>query len=109
MPIRTSTRDRKWARNVAINQINQERERQIKKWGEQCHDISTWCAILMEEVGELSEAALHCKFGGPKANGLKKEAIQAAAVAMQIVEMLELNLINDVDWDRMKEGAKEGK
>jgi len=58
------------------------------KWGEQNHDLPTWMCILHEETGELSEAILHEKFGGPEAGNVFKEAVQVAAVACQIVEYL---------------------
>ena len=50
--------------------------------------MPTWLCILHEETGELSEAVLHRKFGGPEAFGELSEAIQVAAVALQIVEFL---------------------
>lgn len=73
---------------TAINLIRIERTRQTEKWGEQNHDMPTWMCILHEETGELSEAILHRKFGGPEAFGELGEAVQVAAVAMQIVEFL---------------------
>lgn len=72
----------------AINRILAERAEQFRKWGEQNHDMMTWLAILHEETGELAEACLHQKFGGPEAQHIFKEAVQTAAVACQIVEYL---------------------
>jgi len=72
----------------AIEQVVQERKRQTAKWGEQNHDMATWMLILHEETGELSETELHRIFGGPKADSQMNEAIQVAAVALQIVEYL---------------------
>lgn len=69
--------------------ILEERQRQLEKWGEQDHTLGNWGLILMEEVGEWSEAALHTQFGGPKAEGLRKEAVHVAAVALQIVQWLD--------------------
>lgn len=71
-----------------INEVLAERERQTEKWGEQNHDPITWSAILTEECGEFAEAALHDRFGGPAASGLRTEAIHCAAVALQILECL---------------------
>ena len=65
-----------------------ERARQHEKWGEQNHDMMTWLAILHEETGELAEACLHQKFGGPEATNVYREAVQVAAVGLQIVEHL---------------------
>ena len=79
-----------------------EVDRQNQKWGEQNHPPITWAAILFEECGELAQAALHHKFGGDKAAGLRDEAIQCAAVAMQIVWCL------DRQAPLAAESAKEG-
>jgi NTP pyrophosphatase (non-canonical NTP hydrolase) len=79
------------ARCRAIDEIARERRRQDAKWGEQNHDMITWCAILTEEVGELAQCALQEKFGGEHgtAERLRNEAVQVAAVAIAIVECLE--------------------
>ncbi len=71
-----------------IELIRAERERQMAKWGVQHHTTFTWMAILMEEVGEASQAALHDVFGGEHAGTFKKEMIHVAAVAVQILEHL---------------------
>jgi NTP pyrophosphatase (non-canonical NTP hydrolase) len=68
--------------------ILKERLRQTAQWGEQNHDLPTWLCILTEEVGELSEAILHQKFGGPAAENVVKETVQIAAVALQMLEFL---------------------
>lgn len=73
----------------ALNDVLAERARQDAKWGEQNHDPITYIAILVEEVGELAEAALHTRFGGHAARQLRTEAIHAAAVALAIVECLD--------------------
>lgn len=65
-----------------------ERSAQHQKWGEQNHDMSTWLCILHEETGELSQAVLHERFGGPECNNVFCEAVQVAAVGLQIVEFL---------------------
>ena len=69
--------------------IRDERLRQELKWGEQNHNPFVYLTILMEEVGELSEAALHARFGGPEAENMRAEAVQVAAVAQAIVECLD--------------------
>jgi NTP pyrophosphatase (non-canonical NTP hydrolase) len=78
-------------RNRVSCDVQDERDRQDDKWGEQNHDPITWCAILTEEVGELAQAALQTRFGG--AHGgldlVRKEAVQVAAVAQAIVECLD--------------------
>jgi hypothetical protein len=45
--------------NQICVEVWEERERQNEKWGPQHHDIPMWLAILMEEVGEASQAFLH--------------------------------------------------
>lgn len=77
----------KWSQ--AATDVLAERQRQDAKWGEQNHDPFTYLTILTEEVGEFSQAALHARFGGPAAAGLREEAVQMAAVALAIVECLD--------------------
>lgn len=72
-----------------LNEVLDERGRQNEKWKEQDHNPIIWSAILGEECGEFSEAALHKLFGGPKAKNLRIEAIHSAAVAVQIIECLD--------------------
>lgn len=77
--------------DVAMADVRLERARQEAKWGEQNHDPFAYLTILMEEVGELAQAALHTRYGG-RAGGLarmREEAVQAAAVAVAIVECLD--------------------
>lgn len=73
----------------ALASVLAERIRQEKKWGPQNHDPFTYLTILGEEFGETCEAALHSKFGGPKASGSREEAVQTAAVALAIVECID--------------------
>lgn len=77
--------------NPVLHDVAQERVRQDAKWGEQNHDPFAYLAILMEEVGELAQAALHARFGGPGGSPahLREEAVQCAAVAVAIVECLD--------------------
>lgn len=79
------------AETTAHGAVLRERQRQNAVWGEQNHDAGTWLAILLEEVGELSEAVLHRRFGGPKAGGIREECVQVAAVALQMVECIDRN------------------
>lgn len=73
----------------SLDDVLAERGRQDTKWGEQNHDPFIYLAILTEEVGELAQAALHARFGGPAAVGLRDEAVQVAAVALAIVQCLD--------------------
>jgi len=72
-----------------LKDVIAERDRQDATWGEQNHDPFTYLTILMEEVGEASQAALHDRFGGPKAGTFRMEMVQVAAVAVAIVECLD--------------------
>ena len=45
-----------------LAEIREERRRQDVKWGEQNHSPIEWCAILTEEVGEVSKEALELHF-----------------------------------------------
>lgn len=73
----------------AVQDVIAERLRQDEKWGEQNHDPFIYLTILIEEVGELAQAVLHGRFGGPAANKLRDEAVHVAAVALAIVECLD--------------------
>ena len=72
-----------------ILEVKDERERQNNKWGEQNHDSYTWLAILVEEIGELAQAALHNSFGGEAKGTLRTELLHTAAVAIQWLEDIE--------------------
>ena len=81
-------------RDKALDAVIDERDRQDAKWGEQNHDPFAYLAILSEEVGELSQAALHLRFptplkDGPHLRHLRDEAVQVAAVALAIVECID--------------------
>ncbi len=89
-----------------LEEIKQERERQNIKWGEQNHKPIEWIAILTEEVGEAAKEALDHHFNNPKpvthpltqewhqeerVRNYRKELIQTAAVAVQMIECLDNN------------------
>lgn len=77
----------------ALQSVLDERQRQNAKWGVQNHDGFVWIAILGEELGELSQAVLETKFGGKHGGmeNVRAEAVQCAAVALQIVECIDRN------------------
>lgn len=83
-----------------LDEIQQERQRQDAKWGEQNHDPVTWLAILTEEVGEVAEQSL--KAASEATNGLdvlashhrslyRQEMMQVAAVAIAALESFDRN------------------
>lgn len=84
-------------RDSVVAEVLAERERQEAKWGVQDHDPIVFSAILSEECGELAQAALNARFSGDGLEALSRsclddvrtEAIQVAAVAVQIVEALD--------------------
>lgn len=67
-----------------LAQVEFERSRQNTKWGEQNHIPYKWLAILSEEVGEASKAALDGSL-----SHYRKEMIQVAAVAVAAIESLD--------------------
>lgn len=69
--------------------IEEERDRQDKKWGQQNHADYTWLAILSEEIGEAAQATLHTEFGGRAAGTVEYELIQAAAVIVAWLECID--------------------
>ena len=79
----------------AVLDVLAERVRQDQKWGIWPNGLgydlllTAYLTVLMEEVGELSQCALHDRFGGPAAVSMRKEAVQVAAVALAIVECLD--------------------
>lgn len=93
-----------------LNEIEAERERQDKKWGQQNHSIIEWLAILGEEVGEASREAVDYHFENrlkstdgsftgeyitaiqsQRLAKLRKEIIEVAAVAVAMVESIDRN------------------
>ncbi len=77
-------------RVLVLKLVEQERDRQNQKWGfPQNNHPFAWSSILMEEVGEFSQALNDALFSG---NGnlthALTEAIHVAAVAISIVEHL---------------------
>lgn len=64
-----------------IYQVLDERRAQDDKWGVQNHDPFAWLTILMEEVGEASEAVLEWQ-----PDKYKRELVQVAAVAVAALE-----------------------
>ena len=67
-----------------LNEVETERNNQIKKWGEQTHGPDRWMSILVEEVGEVARAANE-RF--PRQ--YRAELIQVAAVAVAMIETLD--------------------
>lgn len=87
----TFLNNRSPARESALEDVWDERDRQDEKWGEQNHLDLTWNAILMEEVGEAAQEVLTTAFGAAaKGHGdLREELVQVAAVAIAWIEAID--------------------
>lgn len=82
--------------NLILNKILEERKKQDEKWGEQNHTPIEWCAILMEEVGEMAKEAHEYHFkryykDTGQLERYEKELIQCAAVCVSMLESLNRN------------------
>lgn len=84
-----------------VDDVKQERHRQLAKFGVQDHPIADWFLILGEEVGEAQREACEHVFRGrfpehyaddpERLHRLRKELIEVAAVAVAMVESLDRN------------------
>ncbi len=74
-----------------LKEVQQERERQNAKWGEQNHHPFVWLGILGEEVGEANKAVLDHNFDGKTLDNYREELVQVAAVAVAMIECLDRN------------------
>lgn len=71
----------------ALASVITEMDKQDSRWGlDRDQHPYVWQTILTEEVGELAQAILHDDFGGSHAGTAREEAVQIAAVALQIIE-----------------------
>jgi len=71
---------------MSLNQeLKNELHRQLKKWGVQNHHPHKWLVILMEEVGEASEASLEYL----NWSNYRKEMLHVAAVALTAINCLD--------------------
>ena len=74
----------------AMQDISDERIRQINKWGPQYHDDPTWMLILSEEVGEVAKSIIdRIHSGNADIVETRKEIVQVAAVAVAWLECLD--------------------
>ena len=74
---------------LAFPEVLGEVARQNAKWGELAHTLVTWSAILSEECGEVSQAALRSVEDGKWVGAMRTELIQVAAVALQVVAAID--------------------
>lgn len=74
-----------------IDEVIIERKRQDDRWKEQNHSDEWWLPILLEEIGEVSEAMLDDKFGQPPNLNqweIRKELIEVVAVGIAWLECM---------------------
>ena len=76
--------------NKELSEVQQALQHQLDKWGVQSHDDLRWLAILMEEVGEVSQELIKpLEEDWPKDElALREELAQVAAVAIAWMENL---------------------
>lgn len=67
--------------------VQQENQRQYKKWGQQTRTPFEWLTYLTEETGELAEAISEAMYRDGSMVDIQKEAIQVATLALKIAEM----------------------
>lgn len=71
--------------------VSREREYQDEKWGK-CNLNGNWSirfAVLLEEMGELSQAILKNDFEDGDEHNILKEAVQVMALLVQFIEWSE--------------------
>ncbi len=82
---------------AVLEEILNERQAQLRKWGQQNHEPSRWLAILAEEFGEAAKAVVEAGATGNRIElenwlqEMRAELIQTAAVATAFVESLDRN------------------
>lgn len=79
--------------------ITAERARQDHKWGApQENTFSEWAGILAEECGEASAELNELNFGRGNKERAVKELVEAAAVAVAIIEQYEVAQMVTAAW-----------
>ncbi len=83
-------------KSAILGEILDERHNQDEKWGEQNHDDPMWACILMEEVGETTQAIFdltQCIYSEGTydtcSDKIREELIQVAAVAVAWLECID--------------------
>jgi NTP pyrophosphatase (non-canonical NTP hydrolase) len=96
---------------VAVHDVIRERERQIDMWGEdiereELHTMYELFTILGEEVGEVARAILSMRINTPESSTIRdvyKETCEVAAVAVRLMETIQLVMFDDMDEDTYDE------
>jgi hypothetical protein len=71
---------------AVLDEVFNERYRQVALWGEQDHEPSMWYAILGEEFGEVGKEIAEGRLDPFDGDRYRTELIQVAAVAVAAVE-----------------------
>ena len=87
-----------WYMNIALADVQREREQQDQKWGEQHHAPAVWLAILVEEVGEVAKVVAETTAGddtmAQRWPAYREELVQVAAVAVAAIEALDAGALS---------------
>ncbi len=73
--------------SFSIDQIRNEDQRQIAKWGIQSRTAFEWMTDIAEEVGETARAISEHEYRGGNPGEVVAEAIQAATLLLKIAEI----------------------
>jgi NTP pyrophosphatase (non-canonical NTP hydrolase) len=87
--VENHTRGRGAAVSLTLQQVHQERNEQVRKWGVQDHSPEMWLAILTEEVGEVAKEIAESHVKPFNARRYRQELIQVAAVAAAAIESMD--------------------
>lgn len=82
----------KWHKKKLLEQIDQERERQIEKWGIQERSISSWNGVLLEEILEFTQGINDYNDNRGDLSSARDELIQSITVGLNVLDMLNKEL-----------------
>jgi hypothetical protein len=102
------------SRDIVLDLISKERDRQLEKWGDQRHSLPEWTTIATEELGEAAKHA--CAYVKPVSfktaederyyiNQFISEMIHTAAVCVAACEdaQRKFNVLYDNETTQGKE------
>lgn len=77
---------------LAVGAMIEERDRQDDTFGVQNHHPAYWLALLGKQMGQLGEAVVQREWAADKGKAsaaMRAEAIQLAAVALNMIECID--------------------
>ena len=90
-------------RQRILSMVDDERNRQNQLWGfPQRNNLAEWGCILAEETGELCKELNDMHFSKGSKERIITEAIQVAAVAVSIIEHMELFITMKEDMKKVR-------